>query len=77
MFDKNDFKEKFRFWLEHNQHATYEEAKLFCDLHIPIHIKEQYSWLEEQSLSWFLWRKESQEKTIHSFENDEGYFEEN
>jgi hypothetical protein len=77
MFDKNDFKEKFRFWLEHNQHATYEDAKLFCDLRLPIHIKEKYSWLEEQSLSWFLWRKESQEKTIHSFENDEEYIEEN
>ena len=50
MFDKNDFKEKFRSWTELNPNASYEEAKLLCDLLIPIDAKERYSWLEEQSL---------------------------
>lgn len=63
MFDKNDFKEKFRNWTELNPNASYEEAKLLCDLLIPIDAKEHFYWLEEQSLAWFLWKKENRAKS--------------
>ena len=80
MFDKNDFKEKFRSWTELNPNASYEEAKLLCDLLIPIDAKERYSWLEEQSLAWFLWKKETRAKSQlnHFNESDiaDSYFDE-
>ncbi|APJ03094.1 hypothetical protein [Silvanigrella aquatica] len=74
MFDKNDFKEKFRKWTELNPNASYEEAKLLCDILIPINAKEQYYWLEEQSIAWFLWKKETRAKTQQfsiQFENED------
>lgn len=58
MFDKNDFKEKFRIWSELNPEASCEEAKILCEMLIPKFEKEKYFWLEEQSLAWFLWKKE-------------------
>jgi hypothetical protein len=75
MFDKNDFKEKFRCWTELNPNASYEEAKLLCDLLIPIDVKENFSWLEEQSLAWFLWKKESLLKSRLNLFNDSEVFE--
>lgn len=63
MFDKNDFKEKFRFWTELNPSASYEEAKLLCKTLIPISDRKSFAWLEEQSLAWFLWKKENRAKT--------------
>ena len=62
MFDKNDFYEKFRQWTELHPSASAEEARLLCDLLIPIEAKKQYNWLEEQSLAWFLWKKENHAK---------------
>lgn len=80
MFDKNDFKEKFRCWTELNPTASYEEAKLLCDILIPIDAKESFPWLEEQSLQWFLWKKENRIKTqLSQFlesEIPENYFDE-
>jgi hypothetical protein len=63
MFDKNEFKEKFRFWTELNPDANCEEAKLLCESLIPIEFRENYAWLEEQSIAWFLWKKESHRKS--------------
>ncbi len=62
MFDKNEFKINFRKWLDANPNASYEEAKVFCESQIPLPSRENYTWLEEQSLAWFLWRKENQAK---------------
>ncbi len=59
MFNKNDFKERFRIWTEENPEASQEEAKKLCELLIPLEYKETYSWLEEQSLAWFAWKKEN------------------
>ncbi|KAB8031821.1 hypothetical protein [Fluviispira multicolorata] len=62
MFDKNEFKNCFRKWLDENPSATYEEAKSFCESQIPSNAQEHYAWLAEQSIAWFLWRKENQSK---------------
>ena len=59
MFNKNDFKEKFRSWSEQNMSASFEEAKVFCDIYIPEKFKKEYAWLEEQTLAWFIWKKEN------------------
>ena len=59
MFDKNLFKSAFRLWSEQNPMATLEEVKDFCTRRIPCDVKEQYSWLEEQSTQWFLWKQEN------------------
>ncbi|KAB8039716.1 hypothetical protein GCL60_05495 [Silvanigrella paludirubra] len=71
MFDKNDFKEKFRCWSEMNVDATLDEAKSFCDILIPFEYKESYSWLEEQSLAWFIWKKDMKEKQLVNLANSE------
>ncbi|MBX9839990.1 MAG: hypothetical protein K2X69_16935 [Silvanigrellaceae bacterium] len=71
MFDKNDFKEKFRCWSEMNTDATLEDAKSFCDILIPFEYKESYTWLEEQSLAWFVWKKDMKEKMLTNLVNDE------
>ena len=63
MFDKNDFKEKFRKWTELNPNASYEEAKLLCHVLMPLSSKKEFSWLEEQSLQWFLLKKETYAKS--------------
>lgn len=70
MFDKNDFKEKFRCWTELNPEATTEEAKSFCDILIPFEYKENYSWLEEQSIAWFTWKKETKDKIFIAQSNE-------
>lgn len=64
MFNKNDFKEQFRIWTEENPKASLEEAKKLCELLIPAEYKETYSWLEEQSLAWFAWKKENFTATL-------------
>ena len=76
MFDKNDFKEKFRSWSELNPEATIHDAKLICDMLIPFEYKESYSWLEEQTLAWFTWKYEMKNKMHLVLNKNNNNFEE-
>ena len=71
MFDKNLFKEKFRAWSEKYPFATTQEIEHFCHLHMPVNDRKQYSWLVEQSIGWFMWRRESLQKELLQESNDE------
>ncbi len=55
MFDKNEFKNSFRHWAQMHAHAPVTEARAFCYSLIPTSDIVQYSWLVEQSVSWFEW----------------------
>lgn len=62
MFDKNDFKNKFKDWISTNPYASFHEAQTYIYKSIPEAFKLEYNWLIEQSLNWFLWRKEISSK---------------
>jgi hypothetical protein len=55
MFDKNQFKEAFRSWVQRNPMASEQEALNFCQLNIPASCIASHYWLIEQSVQWFKW----------------------
>lgn len=70
MFDKNVFKENFRLWSNQFPLANQEEIEEFCNYHIPMELRIEYSWLIEQSMSWFFWKQENLQREMLKESNE-------
>lgn len=67
MFDKNEFKQQFRQFVETHTHASEKDAQDFCYSLIPAEAIVKNQWLIEQSIQWFRWIK-NQRKVKNSRE---------
>lgn len=71
MFDKNQFKEAFRSWVQRNPMASEQEALSFCQANIPASCIVSHYWLIEQSVQWFKWIHQTRALDDPFFENDD------
>lgn len=68
MFDKNEFKTAFRFWMEAHPAATDADAREFCQDSIPPAVIMQYYWLVDQCVEWHKWVKNRRTVTDEDLE---------
>ena len=66
MFDKNSFKENFRIWSEENPMASANEVESYCESSLPNKSRDQYHWLIEESINWYMWKQENLKTKIRN-----------
>jgi hypothetical protein len=71
MFDKNQFKEAFRSWVQRNPMASEQEALGFCQANIPPSCIVSHYWLIEQSVQWFKWIHQTRAMDDPFFESED------
>ena len=53
MFDCNQFKRSVKEWMRDNQDGSVMDLIDYCEELIPPHLYQSYSWLVEQTASWY------------------------